>query len=154
MDWAQIAPDFEWDGSLRDIYVLGTTSADWQRVLDQIADFGVRLTFTVDGEVAQLPDRASDILASRHDTSPLLCLDIAGIQLNCHFFSEESIEFDLDPTEVAAGQKLEALAAFMALLAEATGKSVVLTPENLPLGPILRVAAGSTEVVWIAPPSH
>lgn len=29
MKWERVSGDFEWDGSLRDIYVPGTTLPDW-----------------------------------------------------------------------------------------------------------------------------
>jgi hypothetical protein len=42
MTWTEIASDFEWDGMLRDVYVLNTTIDDWQRVLDALKDLTPR----------------------------------------------------------------------------------------------------------------
>lgn len=36
VEWKAVAHEFEWDGSLRDIYVQQATLEDWQAVLDTI----------------------------------------------------------------------------------------------------------------------
>lgn len=34
LEWARMSGFFEWDGSLRDSYVFGTSLPDWNRLLD------------------------------------------------------------------------------------------------------------------------
>lgn len=38
MAWKDVASGLVWEGAWRDIYVVGTTIADWQRVLDLLND--------------------------------------------------------------------------------------------------------------------
>ena len=138
--WAAIAPEFEWDGSLRDIYVVGTTAHDWQQVLDALRELEPAPSFSIDGAAASLPERADGMFAQRQRSSPLLALDVGGVRLNCHFFDEAEIEFDLDPREVTGAAQFAALEAFMTLLAAKTGKNVILTYENTKSAVILSVA--------------
>jgi hypothetical protein len=76
-------------------------------------------------------------LASLFPLSPETCLtaltiDLGTLSLNCHFFSEHVLEFDLDPSDVREPQDLEAIFSFMNGLADHLGRSVLLTPENMP----------------------
>jgi hypothetical protein len=139
VDWDEIAPAFEPDGALRDIYVLETTLADWQAVLDALRGWTPRPAFVIGSADRPLPDRAEDIFASQWENTGLLSLFVGGMRLNCHFFTVDEIEFDLDPAEVAAPSQLAALTGFMRLLAGVTGKPVILTDENNQANPIFRV---------------
>ncbi len=33
VDWEDVRPEFEWDGSLRDLYVFETSQEEWNRFL-------------------------------------------------------------------------------------------------------------------------
>src|SRR6478735_1221008 len=100
MDWQQIAPDFEPDGSLRDIYVFGTDLSDWQRVLDVLRTWEPAPNLTIGGQPANMPDNAEDIFAEARQQGALLSLKVSDAHVNCHFFGHDEIEFDLDPREV------------------------------------------------------
>jgi hypothetical protein len=131
MDWNQVAADFERDGATRDIYVLDATTDDWNRVVEALRKRRPPPAFFVDGEPAALPARVEDIMAIRPDASPFMRIDLEGLSLNCHFFDDEEIEFDLDPTDIDGPERLTALVGFMTVLADATGKPALLTHENL-----------------------
>jgi hypothetical protein len=152
MDWPRILADFEPDGSLRDIYVLGTTRAHWQRLLDGLRRWTPAPTLMLGGEPAAIPERIEEIFAASREVGALLSLDIGTGPLNCHFFVEDEIEFDLDPRDVAGPAAVQALIRFMAFVGEATDKAVVLTTENSREAAILRYCPDRKEVEWIGPP--
>ncbi len=52
------------------------------------------------------------------------------MHINCHFFGDNEIEFDLDPREVTGPAQIDAVSGFMKLLAQTTGKMAILTYEN------------------------
>lgn len=144
MIWKEIASEFVWDGTWRDIYVLGTTITDWQRVLDLLNDQTPNaLTFYVDGGEPPSAPSAGLIFERREETSMLLQVTAGNVHLNCHFFCEEEIEFDLDPRELRGEQDLQAVLAFMGVLANGTGKPAILTHENAQEAVILTVQPGS-----------
>jgi hypothetical protein len=70
--------------------------------------------------------------------------------VNCHFFSEDEIEFDLDPRDMNA-ELLPLLLDFLTVLGKATNKLVVLTMENMPDAEIMRFEPSSGEVVYVGP---
>jgi hypothetical protein len=149
MEWRQIAPDFAFDGSWRDIYVLDTTLSDWQVVLDMLRQLDPAPIFRVDGVAKAIPDRAEGAFESRASAGALLSVSIGKAVLNCHFFGVDEIEFDLDPREIGDSDQFERLVAFMRLLGELTGKVVLLTPENFKESPILRYSPDTRQIVWV-----
>ena len=149
--WERVAPDFEPDGSLRDIYVRDTTLADWEVALQLILRAYAPATFTRDGEPAALPTSAADAFADRDRAAVALDFEVAGIEFACHFFSPTEIEFDLPPEQVNSRERFVALQGFLRTLAKVLDKNVVLSPESMPHLPILSVA--STGLVSYHPPS-
>ncbi|WP_304186973.1 hypothetical protein [Phenylobacterium aquaticum] len=143
MNWKDVVSEFEWDGSWRDIYVVGATVDDWQRVLDALARLSPSPTFYIDGKPAPMPVSVKSLFEQRALSAPLLRLEVGHVGLKSHFFDEEEIEFDLDPREVKGPAELEALSDFMRLLADRTGKVATLTHENTKSAVILAVAPGA-----------
>lgn len=140
MTWKEIASELVWDGAWRDIYVVGTTVAHWQRILDLLNERAPEaLAFYVDGEELTSAPSADVIFERRQDTSTLLQVTAGNVHLNCHFFCEEEIEFDLDPRELQGEQDLQDVKAFMTTLANGTGKPAILTHENSQEAVILTV---------------
>ncbi len=140
MDWHQVASDFAPDGALRDIYVFGTDLSDWQRVLDALRTWQPLPNLVIGGQPAIMPDKVDDIFGEARQQGAMLAVEVSGARVNCHFFGEDEIEFDLDPREVVGTIQLEGFEQFMALLGRATGKSVVMTMENTRDAVILRYA--------------
>jgi hypothetical protein len=137
--WADVAAEFESDGALRDVYVLGTTEADWDAVFALVRRRHPPLRYFIDHVAAQVPEAAAQAFAVWPDAGPLLLFDVGGIQLACHFFTPEEIEFDLRPEGVDGPARLASLVDFLAALATASGKPALLTHENMPHAVILRV---------------
>jgi hypothetical protein len=140
MIWTEIAAELTWDGAWRDIYVVGTTLRDWQRVLDSLhANNPKTVAFNVDGEETSFPPSAEVIFERRQEAATLLQVTVGNMHLNCHFFCQDEIEFDLDPRELQGEEDLDALAGFMSILANETGKPAILTHENTQKAVILTV---------------
>jgi hypothetical protein len=151
MHWSQLEQDFEPDGSVREIYVLGTTSADWQGLLDRLHDWKPRPSYAVDHELSSLPRNVADAFSAAREGSVLLRLNVEGLELCCHFFKQDQIEFDLDPAEISGPKEIEAISGFMRFLGQLTGKPVILTPENAQDLPILRCSPETLVVEWVEP---
>ena len=151
LDWVQVRQDFESDGSLRDIYVLETRTSDWQRLLDHLRSSGRALRFSVDGLEQPLPTSASAVLALRAQSSPVLNLDVQGIDLACHFFTDTEIEFDLLPQQVRDEATLSAVLGFMTEIGSLLGKTVILTPENWQKSPIFKYDPASQQTTYCPP---
>jgi hypothetical protein len=151
MDWRQAAPHFEPDGALRDIYVFGTDLLDWQRVWDALRTWDPLPDLTIAAQPATMPDKVQDIFNVVQERGARLSVNVSGAVLNCFFFGDDEIEFDLDPNEVAGPAQLEGLARFMSLLGRATGKPVVMTMENVREAVFLRYEPDAQRVEWVGP---
>jgi hypothetical protein len=152
VEWRSVAEDLKADGALRDIYVHDATLADWQVALDRVRVLYAPLEFRVDGHQADLPAQVAEIFPIRERASPSLSFDLSGIDVACHFFTQEEIEFDLRPEEVTGPERLAAVVSFLRELATAVGKPAVLTMESVPGAVILRADPVSGTVVWVPPP--
>lgn len=150
MDWEQVAPDFEPDGALRNIYVFGTDLSDWQSVWEALRTWEPLPIIRVGGQLAISPDKVQDIFAETGDRA-VMSVDVCGAIVNCHFFVHDEIEFDLDPGEVTGPIQLDGFDRFMTLLGRATGKAVVMTMENSPESVILRYEPGAQRLEWVGP---
>ncbi|GLC24618.1 hypothetical protein [Roseisolibacter agri] len=150
--WPDVAPDFAPDGSLRDVYVFGTTEADWDAVLAHVRARYAPLRFTVDGEPAPVPARFADGYAVRERAAPCLTFHVGGVALACHFFDPGQIEFDLLPQEVDGPERLAAVTAFLRELAHVTARPAVLTAASQPDPVILRADPVTGAVVFMPPP--
>ncbi|AZO47963.1 MAG: hypothetical protein EOS58_18635 [Mesorhizobium sp.] len=148
MKWEQVASDFAWDGSWRDIYVLNTSEADWQRVWDILREWSPPANFSVSGNIESMLLGVEAALES--ETASLLSFYVGPIQLACHFFSTVEIEFDFDPRQVSGIPEVEQLEGFMRLLGDAIEKQVILTQENDQEAIIARYSPDLESVVWTA----
>jgi len=132
VEWEAVRADFQWDGSLRDLYVFGTSDEKWDRFLVALQSWGYPTQFSVEGKPSILPESARSVFQIRNRASPLLRIDVGGVGLCCHFFSEEELELDLDPRDVDGPARLGQLMSFMQKLGQVLQLPVVLTPENRP----------------------
>jgi len=149
MNWNQYKKEFEWDGSYRDLYILDTDLSHWQRVINFLRGSEYRITFKVDNEVAALPEDVAEIFRKRNETSILLTIEVDGIFINCHFFTEDEIEFDIDPREIKNEEKLNQLFEFMKKTGGLLEKEVRLTPENYQEGIIFKYVAETNRIEYI-----
>lgn len=148
-NWNDYKADFEWDGSLRDIYVLDTSLSHWQALLDLLHSGTYKFSTYAYGEEAPAPLPPSATNLFNRGIGHLLCINLGPLVLNCHFFTEQEIEFDLDPREVKSQAEAEHLFAFMIHLGNLMNKEVVLTPENGQDSPIFRFLPSVGELQYI-----
>ncbi|MBI3409427.1 MAG: hypothetical protein HY040_13885 [Planctomycetes bacterium] len=137
--WDAVQEEFAFDGSWRDICVFRTDISDWQRMLDAIRGADYTVVYFRNDEATQLPGDASRAFPPAGECDRRLSVWFADVLANCHFFTVEEIEFDIDPREVKGQQQLDALFGFMRCLAQAVGKETVLTAENCPEVVIFRI---------------
>lgn len=147
MDWSHIAPHFYPDGGLRDIYILDTLIDDWARVWEVLSASDA-LAFDVDGVAHELPNDVREAFHLRSSHSVTAWYRLGKQQLNCHFFSEEEVEFDLHPRDVDGPAEAERLSQFLIMLGRATTKEVRLTEENEREAVIARYSPVSDSVIW------
>jgi hypothetical protein len=131
IDWKSQKKLFAWDGTWRDLYILNTEVHDWQRLLDHLHKNTDQLTFTIDGTPLALPSTMDAIFAVYEYASPLLCITLDHVQVNCHFFCAEQIEFDIDPRDITDADTFALVLNFMADVGKTLSKEVRLTPENM-----------------------
>ena len=130
LTWNQVCGEFYCDGSWRDIYVLDTRIEHWQQALDALRRAYPQLAYTRAGMDSLLPTDATEAFPDPGFADCFLKIDLGGPTLNCHFFTDEEIEFDLNPREVENQQDFEKVIQFMRLLANATQRDTIVTPEN------------------------
>ena len=135
--WDRCRRGFEWDGSLRDIYVLNASLADWDTFVQTLPGMSYRTEFLIDDAAALLPAATMGLFERRADHAPLLRLFAGPVMLCCHFFSDQELEFDLDPREVQGAPEFQGVLDFMRNLGGVLGKPVILTPENQPEHPMI-----------------
>jgi hypothetical protein len=125
------------DGSWRDIYICNTLATDWDSMLNWLRDaYTSQIAFTFDNERSPLPVDFASIQKLRETGSASLDVDLQGLHLKCHFFGEQEIEFDLDPSEMNEMRWI-ALKKFMRQMGRLLIRSVLLTPENYQRYPLI-----------------
>ncbi|TNC10550.1 hypothetical protein FF100_23110 [Methylobacterium terricola] len=148
MTWSRIAAAFNYHGALLDIYVLETSHQDWARVWDLLRAKPERLTFEIDGQAKPPPAEVAEVFNFYPARSVLVSYRLGKQRLNCHFFTEEEIEFDLDPRDVDSLLEADRLVGFLNALGRATMKEVLLTVENSPDEVIARYDPTSDTLEW------
>jgi hypothetical protein len=147
--WEDYGDEFDFDGSWRDIYVLGTSVPDWQAMVEFLSSGVYEYSFSLDGETANLPACINDLFDIEWASSGRLEVRVGSVWLNCHFFTESEIEFDLDPRDVKSSDEAEQVFDFMVQLGHLLSKEVILTPENCPQIPLFKFAVDAERVVYI-----
>lgn len=130
MNWQEVKADFEYDGSLLDLYILDTDVQTWQKLLDCLRTNAYPLTYTVEGEQVALPVDVETVFCKRQKASAFLDIDVHGIRVNCHFFVQEQIKLDIDPREVNTETQFGHLCEFVQRIGRGLGRCVILTPET------------------------
>ncbi|MES9685386.1 hypothetical protein ABWK22_21295 [Gottfriedia acidiceleris] len=86
------------DGSLRDIYVLDVTLEDWQKLIDWLRLSDWVIEFYIDGQKnTNKITNVSKIFEEKKKKSVLMAINIKSVLINCHFFVEDELEFDINP---------------------------------------------------------
>ena len=121
------------DGSLRDVYILRTTSQSWEQFLAYATRF--TCTYFFDGQACQLPSIIE--IFSKRGRSHILSIKVGEVTLTCHFFVVSEIELDINPKDILGQDEHLQVLHFIAGLASAVGKPALLTPENSEQAPFL-----------------
>ncbi|WP_439539547.1 hypothetical protein [Sphingomonas sp.] len=148
MEWAQIARVFKAE-CLCDIYIFDTSLDDWASIWSVLLADSDHLSFTVDGEPATPPLDVAEAFQLGRNHSVCGSYAVGKQRVNCHFFLEEEVEFDLDPRDVDGPAEADRLAEFITILGRATSKEVRLTPENGPDEIIARYEPTTEQFVWM-----
>jgi len=130
ISWNTCKEDFRPDGSLRDIYITPATLAEWRAIYPLLRD-SPAVEFSVDGVVQPPLATVEQVFAVRPSANPMLRFRVGRTLVVFHFFSDEEVECDVSPDEVASQTDLDALLGFVRQLGDNTGKPVVITPENV-----------------------
>ncbi|MFP5115199.1 hypothetical protein ACSU64_22850 [Bacillaceae bacterium C204] len=77
----------------------------------------------------------------------LMSINTNGVLINCNFFSEDKIEFDIDPKEVKNKSEANAVFEFMKNLSKILDKESILTGENSPEYPLVAVNPDGTLIL-------
>jgi hypothetical protein len=148
--WERVAAEFEPDGSLRDIHVLGATLSDWQRILEWIRTTYGNIQLWVDSEPRQVPKDVGSIASLSPEHVTVVGFDAGPLGIAQHYFGDGAIEFTLDPRSVNNQEALDHLTGLMQDLCRVSGRPVVVTPENIVESVILRCEPGTLGVEYIA----
>lgn len=148
MNWPQIAPHFRYDGALRDIYIHNTSKDDWAHVWNFLLINRSRLSFSIDGAVTSPPLTVGQVFDMRRVHAVTASYILGKQRLNCHFFAEQEVEFDLNPCDVTGPDEAEQLEEFLRVLGRVTGKQVSLTHENAPYDVIARFDPTTGKLFW------
>ncbi|MGG0177499.1 hypothetical protein [Gottfriedia acidiceleris] len=138
------------DGSLRDIYILDANMDDWQKLIDWLclSDWGIE--FYIDGQKnTNIITNGSKLFEEKKNKSVLMSIDINGVLVNCHFFGEDEIEFDINPQEIIGLTEASSVFEFMSKLSNILGKEIILTEENLLENPLVTVKSNGTLLIHI-----
>ncbi|MBC8048831.1 MAG: hypothetical protein H7X92_01625 [Chitinophagales bacterium] len=124
-DLSELGDFLKWDGSLRDIYVFEADAAAWLQFVELIK----RLPHTFFQGDKNTILHFDDIFFEQTE-SCLLTIYPNKLDLNCHFFTLQEIEIDLDIRCLANRLNQDLLLDFVEALANAVNKPVSITPEN------------------------
>jgi len=136
MDWQKLEENIYYlDGSLRDIYIHGTTKDDWF-VWSNFVNENYKTLF-FNSENKEIEDKIDVTKAFEYLEYPdksrcHASIFIDDIQVQAYFFAEEEIENDIMPTEIKSIDDHIKLVDYMIKLSHLLNKKVILTPENTP----------------------
>jgi hypothetical protein len=131
--WSDVSDEFEVDGSLKDVYVLDATEADWQKVVDLVRSRGWGYEYSEDGRPLPVPGSVAQIFKNRLLRAVRLAFwPVDGLRVHAHFFDAEQVELDLDPSQVQGQAALDHVCALLRAIGRTLTREVVLTWENSP----------------------
>ncbi len=143
-NWDDIKWIFGIDGALRDIYVQEVSISDWEKLIDLLnEEYSVRYVITDEVRNPNQIDKDYVIKFLTDETgemdSPFVSIDIGGIQINCHFFLTDQIEFDFNPKQINSIEDFEKVKKFMETVSQSLRNQVTLTGENSPKFPLIKI---------------
>jgi hypothetical protein len=130
ISWADVQHAFRVDGALRDVVVEPADTPDWQRAYDYVRVLAAQGVARLESSPQDLPRDVVEMFALRDSNWPWLHVFLDSVQVNCHFFGELAVEFDVDPRDLISAQAAARLFAFIEGLATALGRPVDLTHDD------------------------
>jgi hypothetical protein len=128
--WPDLQYAFRVDGCLRDVVVEPADKPDWQRAYDYVRDLVAAGHARVESNPVELPQDVVEVFALRDVDSPWLHLFLDSVQVNCHFFGELAVEFDVDPREITSPSAAAKLLVFVEGLGAALARPVDVTHDD------------------------
>ncbi|MBL4826135.1 MAG: protein export chaperone SecB [Spongiibacteraceae bacterium] len=129
--WNEISPEFETDGSLRDIYAEDVDPSIWNSFVAELKRSDYKVEFSHGDAKKDLPDDFDTVRGMQKTNPTTLCIWLSeSIQLNCHFFVETEIELDVSPHDIQCEKSYLLLIRFLKWLARLTSREVKLTHEG------------------------
>jgi len=120
-------------GTHRDIYVLNTTKDDWKKWVDIVNErYGVEF---FNGQTQTTENKINfqailDFWMGKTDLINGAKIKLNGIDIHCHFFSDQEIENDVDPSQIKTIDDHNELMDYLRTVSTGLDKRVILTPEN------------------------
>jgi hypothetical protein len=137
-NWDNINWIFKPDGSLRDLYIQETSLNDWEKVID-ILNSEYDLSYFSENKI----NKKEVFEYLQDETGEIECkavsININNVYINCHFFSIEQIEFDIDPREVNSVLEVDIILSFMTTLSSKLKKEIILTGESDENFPLIKI---------------
>jgi hypothetical protein len=131
-------------GSVWDVYVLDTDRQDWQRLLDFLRGTGLPLSFQR-GEITEpLPQDVAHAFWGLYgpcEDTTMLSILLDEMLIKTHFVVDYEVELDIGPREVQSEADLDRLLGFLAAVAQALGKTVLVSSEGFHQYPWLTIEA-------------
>ena len=145
-NWDNIKWIFKPDGALRDIYIHEVSLKDWEKVIDLINEKH-HVAYGTTGECREYQkidkNHVIEYLTGKvnreEEESKSASITLGEIIVNCHFFLEDQIEFDITPAEVNSIEDYELIESFMSDLSRLTGNQIILTDENCPTFALVKI---------------
>jgi len=150
MNWQKLEENIYYmDGSLREIYIHGTTKNDWF-VWAAFVNENYKTLF-YNSENKEIDDKIDITKAFEYLEDPdkgrcHASIFIDDIQVQAYFFAEEEIENDISPVEIKSVDDHLKLANYMINLSKLLNKKVILTPENSPEIELIIVSCNDVKV--------
>jgi hypothetical protein len=143
-NWDDIKWIFELDGTLRDIYIQEVSIIDWEKLIDLLNKRYSLKYFLSDDENYQTEIDKENVIKSLNDETgnfdiQMASIQIGEIQINCHFFLPDQIEFDLDPKEISSIEDCNKVMEYMEDISQTLSTQVTLTGENSPKFPLIKI---------------
>ncbi|MCD0465799.1 hypothetical protein [Flavobacterium sp. ENC] len=155
LNWNDVNWIFKPEGSLRDIYIKNVTIEDWIIVIDHLnQNYSVRYGNDIDNNKTNKIDKEYVLQYFSDETAgmeiKLASIFIDKIMINLHFFSDEEIEFDIDPKEINSNTDLEIIIGFMNDMSQILNKETILTGEGESDYPLIAVDYGRKKIVFVS----
>ncbi|QSB28639.1 hypothetical protein [Flavobacterium sp. CLA17] len=154
LNWSDVNWIFEPEGSLRDIYIKNVRAEDWIVLIDHLnQNYNIRYGPSIEKNSINKIDKEyilqyfSDETAEMETKSASIFID--KIMINLHFFSDEEIEFDIDPKEINSNIDLKTIIGFMNDMSQILKKEVILTGEGESEYALITVDYGSKKILFV-----